>query len=92
MATACSWNAPLVGTKPILPSHCGSAKSITEGGRSFSSITLGLKATTRVRAVTPIQLPLAATYSLGRTCRVESSILASRPSSPRLFSGGDSSV
>ncbi|MNE99712.1 hypothetical protein D3C80_1984320 [compost metagenome] len=81
-----------MGTKPILPSHSGLAKSMTEGGRSFSSITLGLNATTRVRAVTPIQVPLAATYSLGNTCRVESSIFASRPSSPKLFSGGDSSV
>ncbi|VVO40981.1 hypothetical protein PS706_05909 [Pseudomonas fluorescens] len=61
IATACSWKAPLVGTKPTLPCHSGPAKSRTDFGRSFSAISFGLKATTRVRAVTPIQSPLAPT-------------------------------
>ncbi|MNN66641.1 hypothetical protein D3C81_1822300 [compost metagenome] len=68
------------------------AKSITVVGRSFSSTFFGLYTTMRVRAVMPIQVPLAPTYSLGTMFEVASSIFASRPSSPRLFRGGDSSV
>jgi hypothetical protein len=86
------WKSVSPGAMPILPAHCGLARSITDEGSCDGGSADVLYTSAETRAVTPAQFPAGELYPGGTAASVLASAGARRRCPASFISAGEFSV